>query len=158
MLVSLDGEPLGDPLSLPQRVQAWYGKEMEVVVRRRGPSEKDRQEQTLRVTPEPPDSYENVFTVGSPMSVRSLGIVVPRLAPRRRRSARQSRPSAPECDRGTRSSAWPSCRRTPNENRGNCINEGGPIDVERAHVHLAVHLRSHAVARARHADGSELPA
>jgi len=75
ILVSVAGQPLDDPLSLPMRLQASYGREVDLVVRRGGGPE--AAERTLRVTPETPDAFENVFTIGSPMGVRSLGIVFP---------------------------------------------------------------------------------
>lgn len=78
-LISIAGEPIGDPLTLTNRLQAHYGKETEIKVLRSVNGTKS--EQLLRITPEPPNSYENTFTLGSPMAVRSLGIVFP-LIPR----------------------------------------------------------------------------
>ncbi len=78
-LISIAGEPIGDPMTLTNRISAHYGKEIEIKVMRNEGGAKA--EQSLRITPATPDSYENTFTVGSPMAIRSLGIVFP-LIPR----------------------------------------------------------------------------
>lgn len=75
VLVSVDGQPVADPMSLAMQLVPYYGREVEIVMR--NGEQSDLPERTLRIVPEQPDSLENVFTIGSPMAVRSLGIVFP---------------------------------------------------------------------------------
>lgn len=75
-IVSVNGQAVGDPMSLPDLIRPYYGQEVEVAVERAGPPDGPRQK-VLRVTPRAPDSFENTFAEGSPMAVKSLGIVFP---------------------------------------------------------------------------------
>jgi regulator of sigma E protease len=74
-LVSLGGQPLGDPMTLALRIREFYGREVNVIVQRTENGESA--EKSLPITPRAPTSMENVFTYGSPLGVRSLGIVLP---------------------------------------------------------------------------------
>ncbi len=78
-LLSVNGEPIDDPMTLASRLQPHWESEVEFTVAREGSAEPV----TISVTPDVPTSFENDFSFGSPMAVRSLGIVynvLPRVA------------------------------------------------------------------------------
>jgi regulator of sigma E protease len=74
-IVQIDGEPVGDPLSLPQRLvpQDPSPAAVKIVVSRtdRQGAESNR---TLTVTPEPPLQYIDDFLLGGPTAIESIGI------------------------------------------------------------------------------------
>ena len=67
VLETLDGEPIGDPLSLPQRLLSKLDEEIKLGVRRGGTTH----EFTLKVGP--PVTYEGPY-VGGPIGIDGLGI------------------------------------------------------------------------------------
>lgn len=72
VLVSVDGQEAGDPLTLAQRLLPLVGKEIEVVVRRQG-----RQEPVpLRMTPQAPLMYDHAVEPGSLLGLEPLGLAV----------------------------------------------------------------------------------
>ncbi len=70
-LLSVNGQPIGDPMSLPSVLHPLWGTEVEFEVARGAATEPV----VIKVTPRVPTSFENDFSFGSPMAVRSLGIV-----------------------------------------------------------------------------------
>ncbi|MFV1963822.1 MAG: site-2 protease family protein [Pirellulaceae bacterium] len=127
VIVSVAGEPLGDPMCLPDRLRPFYGREIEVAVRRQQ-SDGSRHEETLTVTPQPPSGYESIFTVGSPMAVRSLGLVfqiIPEIA--------AVVPGSPADWARLKSGdeivsvAFPSVN--PNHKSSELINKGKPLEI-----------------------------
>ena len=70
VLVAADGQDVGDPFTLAQRLLPSVGEEVEFVVRRGEAGE----QVTLQATLEPPRSYVNNFGPGSPVALDCLGI------------------------------------------------------------------------------------
>jgi regulator of sigma E protease len=68
ILVSVDGNGIGDSFTLAQRLLPKIGEEVEFVVRRGADTE------TLRVTPQLPEAYVDNFGPGSPVPLECLGI------------------------------------------------------------------------------------
>ncbi|MCR4415046.1 MAG: site-2 protease family protein, partial [Thermoguttaceae bacterium] len=70
LLVAIDGGPVGDPLTLADRLRrvAEKGGRVELALQRAG------QRRTVRVAPRRPEWYETPFREKSPMSVPALGI------------------------------------------------------------------------------------
>ncbi|MDP6721841.1 MAG: site-2 protease family protein [Pirellulaceae bacterium] len=73
VLLAVNGQPIVDPMSLATQLIPLWGTEVEFQVRRGEASEPI----AVKATPLPPNSFENDFSLGSPMAVRSLGIVFP---------------------------------------------------------------------------------
>lgn len=73
VLLAINGQPIVDPMSIPSQLLPLWGTEVEIQVRR-GESE---QPTIIKVTPQPPNSFENDFSLGSPMAIQSLGLVFP---------------------------------------------------------------------------------
>jgi len=73
VLLTLNGEDIGDPLTLPQRLLPLAGQEIEVRVQRQ-----DEQEpRAFRLTPEPPETTgEGILPSGSLVGVDSLGLAL----------------------------------------------------------------------------------
>ena len=67
-LEQIDGQPLGDPLSLPAKLRAYYGREVVIQVQRNG------QPVDLKVAPQQPKSFGWSEAVGFPMAADSIGI------------------------------------------------------------------------------------
>jgi regulator of sigma E protease len=70
VLVAVDGQEIGDPFTLNQRLLEFVGQEVEFVVRRGD----DGNRVSLRATPEPPAAYADNFGPGSPVPLETLGI------------------------------------------------------------------------------------
>jgi regulator of sigma E protease len=125
-IVSIAGKTVEDPLTLPFALTEYYGKPVDVVVRRNVDGK--AADRTVSVTPVRPDGYENVFTIGSPMAVRSLGIVFP-IVPR----VVNVQPQSPAEKAGLRAGdeivsvafASTNPKRKPDE----LINDGKPIEL-----------------------------
>jgi len=73
VIEAIAGEPLGDPLSLPERMRAYHDQEVGVEVRRPGPSGQPELV-SLTVTPEVPTSFDWTFSFNSPMASEALGL------------------------------------------------------------------------------------
>ena len=76
-LVKIDGEPVGDPMTLPTRLAKKAGETIDVTVRR-GDSEVEIKDISLRKVPR----IETPFTEGNPLSVSVLGAaydVIPKI-------------------------------------------------------------------------------
>ncbi|MCY2989074.1 MAG: site-2 protease family protein [Planctomycetota bacterium] len=72
VLVSVNGQAVGDPLTLAQRLLPLVGQEIEIRVER-----KDQQVPILLlVTPQPPSTYEDTIGPGSWLGLESLGVAV----------------------------------------------------------------------------------
>jgi regulator of sigma E protease len=73
VITSVDGEPIGDPLSLPQRLASKAGETVEFTV-----SRKDREgkptEKTISVAYPAPDTFFNEYHMGGPVGFNALGI------------------------------------------------------------------------------------
>ncbi len=65
---SIDGQPLGDPLTLGQRLQARIGQEIPLVVLR------DENQVELTITPRPTRQIAGPYDVNHPVGVEELGI------------------------------------------------------------------------------------
>jgi len=72
VLVTINGEDVGDPMTLAQRLLPLIGEKIEVGVQREGAEDKI----TLRVTPQPPATYEGNFGPGSLLALESLGLAL----------------------------------------------------------------------------------
>ena len=129
ILVSVGGQPIGDPMSLAMRLKPYYGSEVDLVVRRGQKS--DSPDTTLRVVPEAPDSLENIFTVGSPMAVRSLGIVFP-IIPRVAAVQPDSPAHKAGLTAGDEISSVAFESDDPNRKADTLINSGKPIVLDEA--------------------------
>jgi len=70
VLVTVNGEDVGDPMTIAQRLLPLIGEEIEIGVQREGAEEPV----TLRVTPQPPATYEGNFGPGRPLALESLGL------------------------------------------------------------------------------------
>lgn len=68
--LAINGKTIENGLLLPELIRPFYGKEIEVAVTRPGQNEPV----TLRVTPEPPQSYEYMLMPGCYMASDALGI------------------------------------------------------------------------------------
>ena len=68
VLETIAGQVLGDPMSLPTRLQQYYGQEIVVQVRRSG------QSMDLTVTPQQPQTFDWSLSPGFPMAAEALGI------------------------------------------------------------------------------------
>jgi regulator of sigma E protease len=66
VLEKVDGQPVGDPFTLAQRLLPLLGKEVEFVV--------EGAEEPMTATLEPPATYVDNFGPGSPVSLECLGI------------------------------------------------------------------------------------
>jgi regulator of sigma E protease len=73
-LVEVNGQPIGDPMLLPQRFAEWIGQEVPLQVKRTRNGKSDVVE--LIVTPEPRFQYFPVLPIGSPIAIESVGIAV----------------------------------------------------------------------------------
>jgi regulator of sigma E protease len=72
-IVSIDGEPVGDPITLPARMQQKAGQALELTIDR--PSEAGKLERmALSITPRVPDWWEESQFPTSPLAVTALGI------------------------------------------------------------------------------------
>jgi regulator of sigma E protease len=72
-IVSIDGEPVGDPLTLPERMRQKAGQPLEFVIDRTAQGGKLERD-TLSVTPRVPDWWEESQFPTSPLAVTALGI------------------------------------------------------------------------------------
>ncbi len=72
-IVSIDGEPVGNPITLSQRVHRKAGSEVTLVVVRRGEQGKS-EPLTVTITPSEPDWWEESIAPSSPLAVTPLGI------------------------------------------------------------------------------------
>lgn len=74
-IIEVNGEPVGDPLSLPQRLvpQSSSPEPIKFLISRtdRQGAESNR---TLTVTPEPPLQYDDDFLLGGPTAIESIGV------------------------------------------------------------------------------------
>lgn len=70
LIEQVDGEPVGDPMTLPERLRRRAGQTVTLTVRRQGTDDPIRIEVPLRRA----DWYEQPVAEGSPMSVPELGI------------------------------------------------------------------------------------
>ncbi|WP_231756666.1 site-2 protease family protein [Lignipirellula cremea] len=77
-LLQVDGAPLGDPLTLPDRLQGKYGQPVEVVVQRKD-DKGATHEETLQVEVHPPEFINTMWSTGSPFVVQELGVTFPML-------------------------------------------------------------------------------
>src|SRR5262249_16731455 len=75
VILQINGEPVGDPLSLSQRFTRAQGESqpLTVVVRRKDRQDKPS-EQTLTVTPEPPLQSPLEMAAGPATSLESIGV------------------------------------------------------------------------------------
>jgi regulator of sigma E protease len=74
VLLTFDGQPIVDPMSLATQLIPYWGTEVEFQVGRGTSSEPV----VVRATPRVPNSFENSFAhLGAPMAIRSLGLVFP---------------------------------------------------------------------------------
>ena len=73
ILTEIDGEPVGDPLSLPQRLASKAGDKVEFTVSRKGRDGKPT-EKTISVAYPAPDSYHSRYSLGGPAGIDGLGI------------------------------------------------------------------------------------
>jgi regulator of sigma E protease len=72
LLLKVDGEPVGDPLTLDDRLRARAGQPVELVITR------DSDERTVTITPRAVSWRDDETTgIASPTSITSLGIAVP---------------------------------------------------------------------------------
>jgi regulator of sigma E protease len=72
VLLSIDGEEVGDPLTLAQRLLPLIGERIEIEVQR----EDREQPVALRVEPQPPTAYAENFGPGSLLALESLGLAL----------------------------------------------------------------------------------
>jgi regulator of sigma E protease len=72
LLVSIQGQDVGDPLTLPQRLLPLVGQEIEVRVQREAAPEPV----VLRVTPQAPSTFEHAQEPGAQLGLESLGVAV----------------------------------------------------------------------------------
>jgi regulator of sigma E protease len=70
-LISIDGQELGDPLTLAQRLLEHVGREVEIAY------ERDGQPQSLRLTPTAPETLGESLFYGALLPIESLGIALP---------------------------------------------------------------------------------
>jgi regulator of sigma E protease len=127
VIVAVAGEPVSDPVTLPERLRPFYGEEVAVTVQREDTHEEPAQV-TLKVTPRSPPGFEYDFAAGSPMGVRSLGLVfgvAPKIA--------EVIPESPAFWAGLQagdeivSVAFPSV--DPERDRADLINDGKPLTL-----------------------------
>jgi regulator of sigma E protease len=67
-IVSVEGEPLGDPMRLPTRLRPFFGQEITIGVIR------GDEEVEITVTPETPRTYAWTVNTGFPMAAEALGV------------------------------------------------------------------------------------
>jgi regulator of sigma E protease len=72
LLVSIQDEDVGDPLTLSQRLLPLVGREIEIRVQRDGQA----QPVALRITPQPPQAYGHPLEQGALLGLESLGVAV----------------------------------------------------------------------------------
>ena len=72
-LVSVDGQPVGDPLTLPDRMRQKAGSEVQLGIERQANGGQG-QPQTVSITPREPDWWEASRASTSPEAVTALGI------------------------------------------------------------------------------------
>ena len=72
VLLTLEGQDVGDPLTLAQRLLPLVGRQIEVAVRR----EDGLQPVILRVTPQPPTAYGHSLSPGGLLALESLGVAL----------------------------------------------------------------------------------
>jgi regulator of sigma E protease len=70
-LLAIDGQELGDPLTLAQRLLQYVGQEIEIQYERGG------QDQSLRLTPQAPQTLGESLFYGSLLPIEGLGIALP---------------------------------------------------------------------------------
>jgi regulator of sigma E protease len=73
VLLAFNDNPIVDPMSLASQLIPLWGTEVEFQVQRGEASEAI----IIKATPQPPSSFENDFSLGSPMAIRALGIIFP---------------------------------------------------------------------------------
>lgn len=80
-IVAIDGQPVGDPLTLSQRLLPYVGQEIPVEIVRRSSDGKKQRSMTLRVTPEAPRMMDTgaEMTGGDLIGVETLGLAMPAL-------------------------------------------------------------------------------
>ena len=72
-IVSIDGQPVGDPITLPERIRRMAGNPVEFTIERKGEDGKVKQV-TQTITPRTPDWSEVSSAPNSPQAVTALGI------------------------------------------------------------------------------------
>ncbi len=72
-IVSIDGQPVGDPLTLPERMRRRAGTPLELLIERMGEDGQEKQ-LTQSITPREPDWWESSRTPSSPLASTALGI------------------------------------------------------------------------------------
>jgi regulator of sigma E protease len=72
VIVSIDGEPVGDPMTLPDRLRRLAGKQQHVQMKVQG--REDLQPRSVEVGLQPVDSFDSLRMPYSPMSAPALGI------------------------------------------------------------------------------------
>lgn len=70
VLLAINGEPIANGMLIPELIRPFYGKEIEVSVKRTG----EQEPVAIRVTPEPPQSFEYMLMPGCYMASDALGI------------------------------------------------------------------------------------
>jgi regulator of sigma E protease len=70
-LLAIAGQPVGDPLTLPQRLLEYVEREIEIQVQRGG------QSQTVRLSPQLPQTLGESLFYGAMLPIESLGIALP---------------------------------------------------------------------------------
>lgn len=94
LIESIQGEPFGDPVTLSERLQPWFGKEVELAVKRPGQG-KDAESLTIKITPEAPTTPAELQSFGSTLGVPPLGIAFPIL-----RTLQDVVPGTPAAEKG----------------------------------------------------------
>lgn len=70
VILEVNGQPLSDPMLLPEVIRPFYGQEIEITVKRSG-VEKPL---AIRVTPVPPKSFDWLLMPGCSMASEALGV------------------------------------------------------------------------------------